>query len=158
MIRSSCSRLLYAEMPVKTQLKIVYTELGIKGDTATTRSSLQSSRLAWKCACLSSSTKAKLSKSICATVLTWTAWRHNRSIPYYATKKRVCHNWRTLFYVFNSNGQTVSAKPFAQGLAVLKKQEKAKQARRTSIKDKTARRWNRGRYSRQRTYGTATYL
>ena len=70
MIRSSCSRLLYAEMPVKTQLKIVYTELGIKGDTATTRSSLQSSRLAWKCACLSSSTKAKSSKSICATVLT----------------------------------------------------------------------------------------
>ena len=43
MIRSSCSRLLYAEMPVKTQLKIVYTELGIKGDTATTHSSLQSS-------------------------------------------------------------------------------------------------------------------
>ena len=33
-------------MPVKTQLKIVYTELGIKGDTATTRSSLQSSRRA----------------------------------------------------------------------------------------------------------------
>ena len=55
-------------------------------------------------------------------------------------QKKVCHNWRTLFYVFNSNGQTVSAKPFAQGLAVLKKQEKAKQARRTSIKDKTARR------------------
>ena len=35
MIRSSCSRLLYAEMPVKTQLKIVYTEPGLKGDTAT---------------------------------------------------------------------------------------------------------------------------
>ena len=30
-------------------------------------------------------------------------------------QKKVCHNWRTLFYVFNSNGQTVSAKPFAQG-------------------------------------------
>ena len=35
MIRSSCPRLLYAEMPVKTQLKIVYTEPGLKGDTAT---------------------------------------------------------------------------------------------------------------------------
>ena len=78
---ASTETILYAEMPVKTQLKIVYTGLGIKGDTATTRSSLQSSRLAWKCACLSSSTKAKSSKSIRATVLTSTASRHKPAVP-----------------------------------------------------------------------------
>ncbi|MGN0086754.1 MAG: elongation factor P [Alloprevotella sp.] len=32
---SSTETILYAEMPVKTQLKIVYTEPGLKGDTAT---------------------------------------------------------------------------------------------------------------------------
>lgn len=32
---ASTETILYAEMPVKTQLKIVYTEPGLKGDTAT---------------------------------------------------------------------------------------------------------------------------
>lgn len=32
---ASTDTILYAEMPVKTQLKIVYTEPGLKGDTAT---------------------------------------------------------------------------------------------------------------------------
>ena len=32
---ASSETILYAEMPVKTQLKIVYTEPGLKGDTAT---------------------------------------------------------------------------------------------------------------------------
>ena len=32
---ASSDTILYAEMPVKTQLKIVYTEPGLKGDTAT---------------------------------------------------------------------------------------------------------------------------
>ena len=32
---ASTETILYAEMPVKTQLKIVYTEPGMKGDTAT---------------------------------------------------------------------------------------------------------------------------
>ena len=32
---ASTDTILYAEMPVKTKLKIVYTEPGLKGDTAT---------------------------------------------------------------------------------------------------------------------------
>ena len=32
---ASTETILYAEMPVKTQLKITYTEPGLKGDTAT---------------------------------------------------------------------------------------------------------------------------
>jgi len=32
---ASTETILYAEMPVKTQLKIVYTEPGLRGDTAT---------------------------------------------------------------------------------------------------------------------------
>ena len=32
---ASTETILYAEMPVKTKLKIVYTEPGLKGDTAT---------------------------------------------------------------------------------------------------------------------------
>lgn len=32
---ASTDTILYAEMPVKTQLKITYTEPGLKGDTAT---------------------------------------------------------------------------------------------------------------------------
>ncbi len=32
---ASTETILFAEMPVKTQLKIVYTEPGLKGDTAT---------------------------------------------------------------------------------------------------------------------------
>ena len=32
---ASSDTILYAEMPVETQLKIVYTEPGLKGDTAT---------------------------------------------------------------------------------------------------------------------------
>ena len=48
---ASTETILYAEMPVKTVLKITYTEPGLKGDTATNEQSPQPWKPARRCAC-----------------------------------------------------------------------------------------------------------
>lgn len=67
---ASTETVLYADVPIKVQQKITYTELGLKGDTATNtlKPATVESGATVRVPC--SSTKARLSKSIRATVLT----------------------------------------------------------------------------------------
>lgn len=71
---ASTETILFAEMPIKTQLKITYTEPGVKGDTALTRSSRLLSRREQLCVCLCSATKVRSSRSTHATEATRDAY------------------------------------------------------------------------------------
>ena len=67
---ASTETVLFAEMPIKTQLKITYTEPGLKGELPQTLLSLQPLRLAQLYAFRCLSTKARLSRSTLAKALT----------------------------------------------------------------------------------------
>ena len=67
---ASTETVLYADVPIKVQQKITYTEPGLKGEHSHQHAETRHGRIRATVRVRCSSTKAGLSKSILATVLT----------------------------------------------------------------------------------------